>query len=112
FQVREGELKIKAVTDPRAAVAVDVALLRAIPALPGEWLVSGLVYDLATGLGEVVVPPAPIREVGQGPIGVAAQKDSSPKRGRLSPLLKSRRSDGSTALSETKRLRLAAGLTK
>jgi len=29
--------------------------------LPGEWLVSGLVYDVATGLVEVVVPPAPIR---------------------------------------------------
>ena len=60
-QVQEAELKAKAVTDPRAAVAVDVALLRAIPALPGEWLVSGLVYDVATGLVDVIVPPAPIR---------------------------------------------------
>jgi len=56
FQTQEGELKKKAVTDPRAAVAVDVALLRAIPALPGEWLVSGLVNSVATGLVEVVVP--------------------------------------------------------
>jgi carbonic anhydrase len=61
FQIQEGELKTKAVTDPRAAVAVDVAVLRAIPALPGQWLVSGLVYDVATGLVEIVVPPAPIR---------------------------------------------------
>jgi len=61
FQIQEGELKTKAVTDPRAAVAVDVALLRAIPALPSEWLVSGLVYDVATGLVEIVVPPTPIR---------------------------------------------------
>jgi carbonic anhydrase len=61
FQVQQGELKTKAVTDPRAAVAVDVAALRAVPALPPEWLVSGLVYDVATGLVEVVVPPAPIR---------------------------------------------------
>ena len=61
FQIQEGELKKKAVADPRAAVAVDVASLRAIPALPGEWLVSGLVYDVATGLVEIVVPPAPIR---------------------------------------------------
>ncbi len=61
FQIQEAELKTKAVTDPRAAVAVDVALLRAIPALPGEWLVSGLVYDVATGLVEIVVPPARIR---------------------------------------------------
>jgi len=61
FQIKVGELKTKAVTDPRTAVAVDVASLRAIPALPGDWLVSGLVYDVATGLVEIVVPPAPIR---------------------------------------------------
>jgi carbonic anhydrase len=61
FQIQEGELKTKAVTDPRAAVAVDVAALRAIPALPGAWLISGLVYDVVTGLVEVVVPPVPIR---------------------------------------------------
>jgi len=61
FQIPAGELKTKAVTDPRIAVAVDVAALRAIPALPATWLISGLVYEVATGLVEVVVPPAPIR---------------------------------------------------
>jgi carbonic anhydrase len=61
LQIPEGELKAKAVTDPRAAVAVDVALLRTVPTLPGKWIISGLVYDVATGLVEVVVPPAPIR---------------------------------------------------
>jgi carbonic anhydrase len=61
FQIQEQELKAKAVTDPRAAVVVDIASLRAIPALPAGWLVSGLVYDVATGLVEIVVPPAPIR---------------------------------------------------
>ena len=61
FQIPEGELKAKTVTDPRAAVATDVASLRAIPALPSEWLISGLVYDVATGLVEVVVPAARIR---------------------------------------------------
>jgi carbonic anhydrase len=61
FQIQEGELKTKAVIDPRAAVAADVALLRAVPAWPGEWFISGLVYDVATGLVELVVPPAPIR---------------------------------------------------
>ncbi len=60
FQIPEGELTAKAVTDPRAAVAADIALLRTIPALPGGWLVSGLVYDVATGLVEIVVPAAPI----------------------------------------------------
>ncbi|HXM64394.1 MAG TPA: carbonic anhydrase [Terriglobales bacterium] len=58
FQVNEGELKKKAVADPRAAVSADVASLRAIRALPSEWLISGLVYDVATGLVEIVVPPA------------------------------------------------------
>jgi carbonic anhydrase len=61
FQIQEGELKSKSVTDPRAAVAGDVAWLKTIPALPGQWIVSGLVYDVATGLVEIVVPPAPIR---------------------------------------------------
>jgi carbonic anhydrase len=61
FQIPEGDLKNKKVTDPRAAVAVDVALLRAIPALPADWLISGLVYDVATGLVDVVVPPTAIR---------------------------------------------------
>src|SRR6201987_3472653 len=63
FQIQEGELKQKAVTDPRAAVAGDVTSLRAIPALPAEWVISGLVYDVATGLVEIVVPPAAIRTV-------------------------------------------------
>ncbi len=61
FQIQEKELNAKAVTDPRAAVAVDVALLLTVPTLPGAWIISGLVYDVATGLVEVVVPPAAIR---------------------------------------------------
>jgi carbonic anhydrase len=61
FEIKESEVKSKAVLDPRAAVAVDVAALRAIPAFPATWLLSGLVYDVATGLVEVVVPPEPIR---------------------------------------------------
>src|SRR5271163_2546044 len=43
FQIQVEELKTKAVTDPQAAVAADVALLRTIPAFPPEWLISGLV---------------------------------------------------------------------
>ena len=61
FQIQEGELKKKQISDPRAAVAVDVALLRAIPELPREWHISGLVYDVATGLVEIVEPPALLR---------------------------------------------------
>jgi carbonic anhydrase len=58
FGIGKGELEAKAVTDPRTSVAVDVAALRANPALPGGWLVSGLVYDIATGLVEAVMPAA------------------------------------------------------
>ena len=61
FQIQESEVSAKAVNDPRAALALDVAALRAIPALPDAWLLSGLMYDVATGLVEIVVPPAPIR---------------------------------------------------
>jgi carbonic anhydrase len=61
FGIGKEDLLAKAVTDPHAAVAVDVATLKAIPALPDNWLVSGLVYDVTTGLVEIVVPPAPLR---------------------------------------------------
>jgi carbonic anhydrase len=61
FQVPEADLKTKTVTDPRAAVTGDVALLRAIPGIPGAWRISGLVCDVATGLVEVVAPPAPVQ---------------------------------------------------
>src|ERR1700761_4233722 len=49
FQIPEREVEAKSVRDPRKSVAVDVAALKAIPALPGEWLISGLVYDVETG---------------------------------------------------------------
>ena len=61
FQIQEPDLKKRPITAPRSAVATDVAALRAVPALPSPWLVSGLVYNVATGLVEVVVPPAPLR---------------------------------------------------
>jgi carbonic anhydrase len=54
-------LAAKAVMDPRAAVAADVAILRGVSALPDGWLLSGLVYDVATARVEVVVPPAAVR---------------------------------------------------
>jgi carbonic anhydrase len=60
FQVQEPDLKSKAILDPRAAVAGDVATLRAVPGLPHDWLLSGLVYDIATGQIETVVAPQPI----------------------------------------------------
>jgi carbonic anhydrase len=61
FGIGQEGLSAKEVDSPHAAVAVDVAALKANPALPGNWLVSGLLYDVATGLVEVVVPPALLR---------------------------------------------------
>jgi carbonic anhydrase len=61
FEIGKDELGTKAVGDPRKAVSVDVSILRAAGALPAPWLLSGLVYDTATGLVEVVVPPAASR---------------------------------------------------
>jgi len=49
------------VSDPYAAVAHDVAALKANPQLPGGYIVSGLVYDVATGKVETIVPPSRLR---------------------------------------------------
>lgn len=61
FGIPSAELPAKALLDPCAAVAVDVATLRAMPDVPATLLVSGLIYDTGTGLVDVVVPPAPLR---------------------------------------------------
>ena len=60
FEIVNQEVKAKSVLDPRVAVMGDVAALRTSSSSPGEWLVSGLVYDVATGLLDIVVPPAPL----------------------------------------------------
>jgi carbonic anhydrase len=62
FGVAEAELPAKAVTDPRQAVAADLAALKANPLLPAALVVSGLVYDVASGRLETVVEPAPLRD--------------------------------------------------
>ncbi len=60
FGIAQEQLDAKAVADPHASVQVDVAVLKANPNLPGDIIVSGLVYDVATGLVETVVSPAPL----------------------------------------------------
>jgi hypothetical protein len=59
--VAESELEKLEIDDPYKAVAVDVAALRANPNLPANLAVSGLVYDVQTGLVETVVPAAALR---------------------------------------------------
>lgn len=58
FGIARNELTAKAVNDPREAVSADVAALRAAGSLPEPWFLSGLVYDVSTGLVQVVVPAA------------------------------------------------------
>lgn len=64
FGVARDDLDAKAVTDPYTAVKVDVATLQANPNLRGDFIVSGLVYDVATGRVEIVVAPTPLRAEG------------------------------------------------
>ncbi len=54
FEIPADELESKAVADPYAAVRVDAAIAR--HTLPPSRLVSGLVYDVNTGLIEIVDP--------------------------------------------------------
>jgi carbonic anhydrase len=56
FEVAEADLPGLSVGDPRAAVARDMAALRAEPRLGGV-RISGLVYDVLTGLVDTVVAP-------------------------------------------------------
>ena len=55
FEIPVADLDAKAARDPYAAVRVDAGITRR--AMPAGLLVSGLVYDVDTGLIEIVVPP-------------------------------------------------------
>ena len=52
----ESALRDRAILDPAATVTRDVELLRSAPAISPRVRVSGHVYDVVTGLVEVVVP--------------------------------------------------------
>lgn len=58
------ELDGLAITDPKAAVALDIARLRDTSELPDGFRVTGLVYDVANGMVETVVPAALLRDRG------------------------------------------------
>ena len=62
--VETSSLEGLAITDPHKSVVLDIAALRASSQLPDGLVVSGLVYDVATGRVETVVPPAPLRLAG------------------------------------------------
>ena len=60
--VTRPQLECMEVTDPCKAVAQDVAAWKASPDVPGGFMISGVVYDVATGRIQVVVPPTQLRE--------------------------------------------------
>lgn len=60
FGIDESEVEGRKSTDPYAAIEVDVELLRQMPFMPRDMVVSGLVCDIDTGWVDTVVPPAPL----------------------------------------------------
>ena len=81
FGVTPDELDDKAVLDPSAAVQVDVAALKqAAPSLPEGSTVTGLVYDVATGRVEIVVPTTPL-STPLGDAGRSAGEVAAPRAG-------------------------------
>ncbi len=61
FGVEHDHLGDVHVSDPYLSVRHDVETLRSNPFFPSEFTVSGLVYDVATGVIDVVVPPERLR---------------------------------------------------
>ncbi len=59
--VQPAALATLAIDDPYESVVLDVAALRANPNLPGGLVVTGLVYDVDTGLVRTVVPSQRLR---------------------------------------------------
>jgi len=60
FEIPAGELGAKSVSDPIGSVRADVGVILA-KLHSAAFLVSGLVYDVSTGLVETVVAPTPLR---------------------------------------------------
>jgi carbonic anhydrase len=58
FGIDTESLDTKKVGDPRAAVEIDVAVLKADPNMPVGLRATGLIYDVATGEVDTVIAPA------------------------------------------------------
>lgn len=59
-----GEVAAMAITDPAANVRGEIERLRGSAGTPDQMVVSGYVYDVATGSVDEIVPPAPVRAPG------------------------------------------------
>jgi carbonic anhydrase len=62
MQVPTEKLEELEVMDPYKAVEIDVKALKDASKVPSGFTVSGLVYDVATGRFETVVPPTRLRD--------------------------------------------------
>lgn len=62
LEVAPAGLAAMAISDPYAAVKRDVAALQANPDTPAGLTVTGMVYDVATGKIDIVVPPLVLHE--------------------------------------------------
>ena len=62
MQVPTEKLEDLAVMDPYTAVEIDVNALKEASKVPSGFTVAGLVYDVATGKIETVVPPSRLRD--------------------------------------------------
>ena len=60
FEIPADQLAAKSVSDPIGSVRVDADVILANTRRP-QSLVSGLVYDVSSGLVETVVAPTPLR---------------------------------------------------
>ena len=59
--VTDDALEALAIADPYQSVLVDIAALKAHPSVSGDFTVTGLVYDVATGRIETVAPSQRLR---------------------------------------------------
>jgi carbonic anhydrase len=62
FGVPLAQLSELGIDDPYKSVKIDVAALKSNPKLAGSFVVTGMVYDVETGVVETVVPSAPLRD--------------------------------------------------
>ena len=61
LSLSDDEVAAMAVTDPTRTVQDDIERLRQIPGTRDALIANGLVYDVAAGKIDQVVPPAPLR---------------------------------------------------
>jgi carbonic anhydrase len=59
--VDHADLEVLAINDPYQAVSIDIESLRGNPDISGRATVSAMVYDVATGRVDVIIPPETLR---------------------------------------------------